>query len=464
MSLITTGFSLHGAGRFTIIARMRRLAQHLLSPLFVLVTFCLMSAPARAQTCPDLAPFYETTDWVLLESQLNVLLPRCLTSSEYFALLGVAQMNNQRLAPALESLERALLLNPDNGAAQIDYAQALYLQGELFTALEINGRLLARDDLPADIGSSLSERQDSWRRLTRQFQLQGDVLAGYDENLNGAPAPSQITITLPDDSVVLPLGSDSRPIAGPYANLKLAGRYRQLAPEHQHNVLVELSHRLSEDKSSDFTQLDARYAWIRPGRRHGLQLDSGVSNLLFGGKPLYTATSFGGSYSPRIDNSACRFDAGLSTQHQLFHNQSFLNAIESRLTFGSTCATGFDQSREQVGMQLSLIDNQPVRDGRPGGHRDGWQLNAVWQRQAGNGVWRTQLNHTRLFDAKAYSELLSGGAPRWLRRSYALIQYRRPIRPQTEFLINMYYQYQGSNIELFQSRDRSFEMGVSHAF
>lgn len=443
---------------------MHRLAQIQLLPAFVLVSFFLVSAPAQAQTCPNLSAFYGAEDWALMETQLDTLLPRCLTSSEYFALLGAVQMNNRNLAQALESLERALLLNPDNGAAQVDYAQALFLQGELFTALEINSRLLDRPDLPPDLGNSLTERQDSWRQLTRQYQLQGDILGGYDDNLNGAPAPSQITITLPDDSVVLPLGPESQPINGPFSNLKLAGRFRQLAPEHQHNVLVEFSHRLSEDESSDYTQLDARYAWIRPGRRHGVQFESGVSNLFFGGRPLYTATEFGGSYSPRFENTSCRFDAGLTVQHQLFHNQSFLNSVESRLTAGSTCATGFGGSREQIGLQLSLIDNKPVRDGRPGDGRDGWQVNAVWQRQAGAGIVRTQLNHTRLFDSKGYSPLLSDGAPRWLRRSYALLQYRRPFLPETEFLMNIYYQYQNSNIELFQSRDRSFEVGISHAF
>ena len=51
---------------------------------------------------------------------------------------GAAQLNNGKVAEAAESLERALLLEPDNGAAQVDYAQVLYLQGDLFSALAMN--------------------------------------------------------------------------------------------------------------------------------------------------------------------------------------------------------------------------------------------------------------------------------------------------------------------------------------
>ena len=61
-----------------------------------------------------------------MQQQLAGLMPECLESSEYFALYGQAQLNNGQLSGALEALERALLIDPNNGAAGIDYAQALF--------------------------------------------------------------------------------------------------------------------------------------------------------------------------------------------------------------------------------------------------------------------------------------------------------------------------------------------------
>lgn len=119
--------------------------------------------------CPSLAGFYPgtTTDWQAMHQQLSPLMPRCLRSAEYFALLGAALLNIDQLADALEALERALLLDPGNGGAQIDYAEALFRQGQLFSALELNQQILARDDVPEFLNPMLQQRQDNWRNLTR---------------------------------------------------------------------------------------------------------------------------------------------------------------------------------------------------------------------------------------------------------------------------------------------------------
>ncbi|MEX2335080.1 MAG: tetratricopeptide repeat protein, partial [Pseudohongiella sp.] len=290
---------------------------------------------SAAQSCPDLTPLLQQNpqvpaDWAQIEQQLDPLLPRCLQNTEYFALRGAAQLNTGRLGQALESLERALLLNPDNGGAQVDYAQALYLQGQLFSAIDLNRQLLARDDLPAGLQSVLQDRQQSWRGMTRQTSLQADVLVGYDNNLNGGPEPGQITLTLSGEPVLLPLNPEFRPKSGPYMNLRLGGRYRQLAPEHQHNVLVELRGRVSEDQASDLLQLDTRYAFVKPGDQRSWQLNAGMSHLFFGGSPLYTATEAGGRYMPDARLGVCRPHTSAIAQHQLFHDQSRLNAVESK--------------------------------------------------------------------------------------------------------------------------------------
>ncbi|MEX0619740.1 MAG: tetratricopeptide repeat protein [Pseudohongiellaceae bacterium] len=429
----------------------------------VLLLFVVM--PVAAHACPDLTPYYpgDNPDWPTLEREMAGLMPQCLENGEYFALFGAAQLNSGSIDAASESLERALLLQPDHGGAQIDYAEALYLQGQLFSALEMNRQLLARDDLPADLQPLIRQRQRNWQGQTRQRGFQADLLAGYDDNLNGAPDPDTITLTLSGEPVLLELNPEYRPISGPYLNLRMAARYRQLAPQHQHNWLVEARGRISEDTESDLVQLGGQYAFIRPGRRHSWQLNTGVNHLAFGGNPLFTAVDARTRFQPRSGRT-CRPYLGLAAQHQHFHHQRNLNALESKASAGLTCPFNNGMGSQLLSAEFSLLNNAALNNGRAGGSRDGWQVNADWQMTLSGGVLLTQLSHTELDDRDGYSPLLADGAERWLTRSYALIQYRWPVSSRTDLLVNFYHQYQRSNIELFQSTDTSVELGFGFSF
>jgi hypothetical protein len=429
----------------------------------VLIVLLLCSRPVAA-VCPDLTPYYPgaNPDWSALRQQLAEFMADCLESAEYFALYGAAQLNSGDVAESVESLERALLLDSRNGAAQIDYAQALYLQGDLFAAIELNAQLLEREDLPANVRGVLESRQRSWQAITRQRLVQLDVLAGYDRNLNSAPDPGEITLTLSGEDVVLALNPDFRPVSGPYLNARLGARFRQLAPEYQHNWLVEARGRVSEDTQSDQLQLDTRYAFVRPGRRRSWQLNAGMSHLLFGGSPLYTATETGARLLP-FSNRRCRPYYGLALQHQLYHDNSRLNGVEGKASAGLNCTLQPGVAVRQVTMELAMLENEALKANRPGGDRRGWQAGVSWQLPLGQGELFSQLSHTRLTDRDGYNPLLAGGDERWLARSYLLLQYRQQITSSATLLVNFFHQDQRSNIDLFDNIDTTFEMGVSLA-
>ena len=61
-----------------------------------------------------------------------------------FCVNGAAYLGMGDLLRALESLERALLLDPNNGSAAVDFAEVLYRQGQVISAIEVNTQLLAR--------------------------------------------------------------------------------------------------------------------------------------------------------------------------------------------------------------------------------------------------------------------------------------------------------------------------------
>jgi hypothetical protein len=114
--------------------------------------------------------------------------------------------------------------------------------------------------------------------------------------------------------------------------------------------------------------------------------------------------------------------------------------------------------------ELSLLYSDPVKTGRPGGAREGWQFNLDWLLETRLGSISAQLNHTRTLDQAGYSPLLGDGARRRIKRSYVLLQYRRPVTEQSSFMFNVYTQQQRSNLELFRSQDTTVEMGLNYRF
>ena len=274
-----------------------------------------MSGKVLAQ-CQPLADLYPASEqqWPETVIVLRQLMPQCLDSAEYFALLGAAELNTGNLAEALEALERALLIEADYGAAQIDYAQALYLRGQLFAAIELNRAVLARADLPVNLREMLLERARLWGAYTRSYGLVAEVSGGYDSNLNGAPANSELVLTLSGESVTLSLDPRFRPIEGGFANFRLAGNVGQIATDSRHDLVYSLRTRSSTDSESDIIQLDWRYGYTRSLAALNLEFTAGTSHLLYGGSPLYSVFEARSRLKPQ--RTGCVPTAELAGQYQ----------------------------------------------------------------------------------------------------------------------------------------------------
>jgi hypothetical protein len=426
-------------------------------------------------TCPSLQAFYARAPespnqadielyWASLSSDLMALMPSCLRSSEYFALLGAAQLNSDQNMFAIESLERALLLDPDSGAARIDYAQALFNAGQLFPAIEIGEELLMRDNLPVGLREEVARRNRDWSARTKDHSLVIDLSGGYDNNLNGAPRSDQITLTLSGEPITLSLGNDYRSVAGFYTNLGVSSQYRRLTSSSQSHWTNEVKGRLSGDERSDLVQFDSRYTFLRPSRERSLQVDGGLTHLLFGGSPLFSAAQFSGRYQVNLATS-CDPSVGLQGQRQYFRQQTSLDGVEGRLFIGLSCGSNgrVQEGGSVLSLEGGLVRNLAVKSARPGGDRSGWQLSAQWQ----NDSFLAQISHVGIDDSRAYSSVLADGARRWVRRSQLFFQYRRPIQlagVKATALFNFFHQEQESNINLFETDDTTIEFGLRLGF
>jgi len=421
--------------------------------------------PLSAQTPSD-AGARERAQWAQLAATLADIQASCLRSSEYYALLGAAQLNSAQLQPASESLERALLLDPNNGAAQIDFASALFASGQLFPALQLNDGLLARTDLPEKLRETLVSRDKEWRRNTRQHALHLDLIGGYDNNLNGAPGSDQITLTLSGEPVLLSLNTDLQMQEGAFANVQLSSRQQKYNANDQRSWTNEVRGRLSKDTTSDLLQFDTRYSLIKPTRRRTVQWEVGASSLFFGGSALYTAAQTRFRYQPNSQRQ-CAPVYEIASQYQRFHSQKALDARESKATLGASCVAATKSGTVmRYGFDGGYISNKALDSKRPGDDRDGWQVNARVQRSIFGGELTVQASYTKLNDDREYSSILGNGESRWQKTNQVLIQHRTPLRVGNKnalFMINLYHQGQASNIELFELTDTAIELGISIA-
>lgn len=424
-------------------------------------------AQAQLQACPDLSVFYTDSepDWPLMRTALAEIFPRCLRSSEFFALYGAAQLYSGQLAQAIESLERSLLLDPDNGAALVDYGEALYQDGQLFTAIEINDLLLERQDIPPNLLGQIESRQNRWQSLTRQTSWTLDVLGGYDDNLNGASDQDSITLTLSGEPVLLNLSEEFRVVSGPLLNARLQGTHRRLSVDSQETFTGEVRTRLSEDSNSNLAQVSGRYSISRANRPGSWQLSTGLNHLYFSSDPLFTALDAELRYRlPQSDY--CQPHYGLALQHQTWHNQSRLNGVESRLALGSNCSLP-NRPNQRINAEMSLLHNSELKQDRLGGSREGWQMSVGWQAALSRGLLLAQLSHTRIRDRRGYSSLLANNARRDISRNAFFLQYRESLPAlgrRAQLIVNFFHQDQNSNLDLFQTDDTTAEIGVSWRF
>jgi hypothetical protein len=181
---------------------------------------------------------------------------------------------------------------------------------------------------------------------------------------------------------------------------------------------------------------------------------------------LFTGLDTSLRYQPGSDRS-CNPYYPLAVQHQDFHREDRLDGLESKASLGVSCPPFGYAGRQQISVDLSRINNLAANSGRLGGDRAGWQSNLSWQYTLRTASLRAQLSYTDMKDRPGYSPLLEGGAARSIKRSYLLLQYRRPIQylgKNANFMVNLYHQRQHSNLELFRSKDTSAAMGCGWRF
>ena len=437
-------------------------------PKLLTAVACLLHSLQSVAACPDLSDFYRAIDdeFQLVESRLLPLLGECSENSEYFSLLGTVQLRSGNFFTALENLEHALLLNPDNGSALVDYAEVLFQQGQVLSAVEINAQLLAREDLPEELAQAIADRQRRWRRLTIETSSILGVSVGYDNNLNSAPMGRQLALTLSGQSVVLDVSPEFLAVGGAYANLAAGIARSKAGRDISSRMSGQVKGRFGKNSSYDVLQASSQFAFAQSGDNPRWNATLGFDHLNYGGNAIFSSSTIRASYLAR-QGKVCGIYPRLALQYQHFHTQESLSGIESSLGVGVDCQLPIGKTVNRLAVEASTLTNRALKGSRLGQDRNGWQVNIAWRRQVGPGQASAQYTFTDLSDDEGYSPIFDDGAKRHESLSSVYLQYAIPTRRlgvAAQIVTSVSYYNQDSTVGLFTTQGANLEIGINWGF
>ena len=474
---------------------MRKLLLARLSPLFLLLLgVCPASqageplelVPAVCALPPELAS-------TSLE-QLDAVALDCLKNPLYFRQRGHLEAVLKHSEAALDSFEKALLLEPDHAGTQVDYVQALIVTGDAASARELLTQLLARHDVPDGLRPGL-ERQaaqlaaaalpaaaavvepERWyHRVTLNQSL------GYDTNLNNAFSLSSLVLTGPQGNVELEVDPSSRAQSGGTASTGLQWIGLRPAGAGLWVAQADLRNRHTASEPQRYAQGDLALTWLQaPEAPRQWILRAASSNVWRAGSPLYNSRL--ASMLHQWSGTRCRPVAGVELETRHYPQADALNGgyrglalsaqcplngvapvpIGSGLT-GTSTGTSSDTANGSLGLGLRLGTDRPYDPWRAGGTQQAAELRARWQGKWASTNLQTEYVWQRQLDSNGYSPLLASDAVRRLHRNSLRLEASTPLslgrlgRPQLYGTLE--FGRQRSNIEIFNVLQTAFTLGL----
>jgi len=436
---------------------------------------------ASAQICADAQPAsWPTSPFVrrLLLAKLQLVLSQCMDDAQFLAQYGGLLLENEDAAQALTWLERSLLLDPGNLGAQADHAIALAALGEPEALRALAEAWRERSDIPAGLRERLFPLDPASRYAlpnTRlggferpQWGLQGEFSAvvGHESNLDRSPRLTELTLTVPEGPLVLPV--ISQPRQGTATLTSAAIRVGYALGERtilRSSLNLNVRHAVSAPgtnwrQSQWTTEVEHRVAGWR------LQADAGIA--LVGG-PLnepYRLHRFG--LAAEIKLKGCGARAGGSHDRREQSATDLLNSSTDLWTANLQCPLP-GLSGWLVSVNLSRGDDTPQTAGRPGGPQKlratGWRISGL---VGSNTRIEFHVRDSDVADAEGYSVLLDNNAIRRLSVRQLSLDLSQSLQrfglPGWSATLQWQRAAQESNIQLFGYRARTVYGGLSRAW
>ncbi len=408
----------------------------------------------HAQTCPTPSSAPAPT----LE-QLQEWAPHCLQSPEYYRELGAALFAKGQTWPALQAFERALLLQPEHPGAQLDYAMALLAQGDTASAATLLRQLHDRDDLPAHLQPLLAQQlstlqqQQSW---LHRVSLSASAVA--DSNLNNAPLGNELTLTLPQGTVTLPIGQAYQRQSGTSALAQAQWTALLAQGQQLWSWQSEVRQRQHPNPKNRYTQLDMAASWLQAPEAPTQWLLRGSYNAIeWGGQHLFAGLRGSAQHQWALAGG-CRASLGVEMEQRHYPLGSGIDGRYSGLTAVWLCQLGTKQWQ----LQSRIGKDNPTQAQRPGGPYQQNEWRAAWQDQVGPGVLVLDYQLAQQQDGTGYSPLLSANATRQQRRQALGVEYTAPLPTAAawQWFVALETSRQHSNLSPFASARQALSSGV----
>jgi hypothetical protein len=400
-----------------------------------------------------------TPDDAALERLIEEL-PQCQREPDYLAALGNILNQRGRYVEAGDHLERALMLAPDLKGARLDYAISLAGMGEVQSARLLLDEILADPNLPAHLKPALERQRRSWASATDwQTRLLASARVGHDSNLLGSPDLSSLTLTFPDQIVVLPLDDSARARSGSYqrVDIQLEAR-RQTSSGGQFESFFGLRSRTSSAvDDADSRQADALLdysSYLRRNNGAGFYAGGSTSALRSGSGIRYKAYGVAAGIGSASLVAGCDARMGLEIQERKYLNNDLLSGRYSGIASSLSC----DRQGIQWLASAKAGNDRARHEERAGGNQTQYALRgAVILSSVGPGsfakgrLWM-DIEFSRSSDSSGYSALLESGRSRVIRRASGRVEYQYPLSGSLQWVAGAERVSQHSNLALFSQR------------
>ena len=439
--------------------------------------------PARdSAACRLIAPVVWPTTPVARRVEIDRLLPlrpSCIDSPGYLAVLGALLMEDGEVEEARLWLERSLLLDPDNLGAQADHALALSMLGEPAALQELASSWRGRSDLPPTLRAKLfPPSRDSLYALPvvrlglpdrRRLGAQGEasLALGYETNLDRSPRLAELTLTIPEGPVVLPV--TSRPRSG-FAVLGAASAQVAYAPWESTVLRTGLSlnaRGAASERGTDWQQLQWATEAVQRGVGWLAQIDGSTAWIGGGLSEPYRIARLGTAGEVQV--SQCHARLSLAYEKRVQSRTASLDGTLGAWAADLLCAVP-GAAAWNVSVSVSDGRDRPDAAERPGGEQT---LRTVGARVVGllNPATRVDLSWraNRVDDASGYSVLLENDARRRLtlqllsvQLSHALASYGLPGLTATPAMAGQRARPATSQLFAYQGRQplRRYALGL----
>ncbi len=413
--------------------------------------------------------------------QADDAMPHCLRNAAFYAWRGALQLVLGQTQAAAESLERALLLDPDLPGAQLDYAQALSAMGDHLSARELLEQVNLRSDVPDHLRPLLRASLQTLMPVQPDAFVSRWLLStawGHDSNLNNAPVAGQLTLTFPQGPVTLPLDSASRPRAG---GAWLNSVQWQTAKPMGESVLLLSAEARSRVTASNaqtgYLQTDVSAFWLQAPEAASQWLGRlSWGRLEFGGDNWLTTVRASMQKQWRLPprgllRHGCRLGLGAELEDRGYPISPEYNGLYAGGLLSLSCGDSLAGSapsgwfaQPQYGVQLRWGQDEPRRAGRPGGRNDRRELRMNWEARMQQGRLAADYSWTRQADSTGYSPLFDNNSVRTTYRQGLRLMYSHPLSQPVwggaEAFIALELTRQQSNLAAFVVRQHSLTSGL----